>query len=83
VLEVRPKAGDTTDIQAADRLIAVGQGVENQADLKVIQKIAQALKAEVKIFYSCILSFIFSNSIRLPRFFIYGVKFFFISTIAY
>jgi len=47
VLEVRPKAGDTTDIQAADRLIAVGQGVENQADLEVIRKIAQALKAEI------------------------------------
>ncbi len=47
VLEVRGKTTDTADIQAADRLIAVGQGVENQEYLKVIEKIAQALKAEV------------------------------------
>ncbi len=47
LLEVRAKTGDTTDIQAADRLLVVGQGVENQEALELIETIARALKAEV------------------------------------
>jgi Electron transfer flavoprotein, alpha subunit len=46
LLETKAKAGDA-DIQAADRLLVVGQGVENQEDLKMIEAIARALKAEV------------------------------------
>lgn len=47
LLGVTAKAGDTTDIQAANRLLVVGQGVENQEDLKMIEAIARALKAEM------------------------------------
>lgn len=45
VLEVQAKVGDMTDIQAADRLIAIGQGVEDKEQLEAIEKIAQALNA--------------------------------------
>ncbi|HZK87067.1 MAG TPA: electron transfer flavoprotein subunit alpha/FixB family protein [Syntrophomonas sp.] len=47
VLEVRPKAGDSVDIEAADILVAVGQGVENKADLAQVEAIAKALGGEV------------------------------------
>ncbi|MEN6390208.1 MAG: electron transfer flavoprotein subunit alpha/FixB family protein [Syntrophomonas sp.] len=47
LLEVREKAGDSVDIEAADILVVVGQGVENQQDLSLIQQIAKALGAEV------------------------------------
>ena len=47
VLEVKPKAGDSVDIEAADILVAVGQGVENQADLALVEAIAKALGGEV------------------------------------
>lgn len=45
VLEVKAKAADAVDIQAADKLIAVGQGVEDQEDLLMVDKVAQALGA--------------------------------------
>lgn len=47
VLEVRSKAGDMVDIQGAERLVIVGQGVENQGDLSFVEQIAKALGAEI------------------------------------
>lgn len=47
VLEVKPKAGDSVDIEAADILVAIGQGVENQGDLVQVEAIAKALGGEV------------------------------------
>ncbi|MEN6389679.1 MAG: electron transfer flavoprotein subunit alpha/FixB family protein [Syntrophomonas sp.] len=47
VLEVRSKAGDMVDIQGAERLVIVGQGVENQADLSIVEQVAKALGAEI------------------------------------
>lgn len=47
VLEVKSKAGDSVDIEAADILVAVGQGMENQADLSKVEAIAKALGGEV------------------------------------
>lgn len=47
VLEVRSKAGDTVDIQAAERLVIVGQGVENQGDLSFVEQIAGVWGAEI------------------------------------
>lgn len=47
VVEVKEKAADSVDIQAADRLIVVGQGIENQEQLALVEKIARALDAEV------------------------------------
>ena len=47
MLEVKPKAGDSVDIEAADILVAVGQGVENQGDLVQVEAIAKALGGEV------------------------------------
>jgi len=46
LLETRRKAGDTVDLQAAERLVIVGQGVENQGDLTTVDKVAKALSAE-------------------------------------
>lgn len=47
LLEVREKTGDSVNIEAADILVVVGQGVEDQQDLPLIQQIAEALGAEV------------------------------------
>lgn len=47
VLEVKSKAGDSVDIEAADILVAVGQGLENQGDLPQVEAIAKALGGEV------------------------------------
>lgn len=47
VLEVKAKAADSVDIQSADKLIAVGQGVEDKEDLALVDRIAQALGAKV------------------------------------
>ena len=47
VLEVKSKAGDSVDIEAADILVAVGQGMENQGDLAKVEAIAKALGGEV------------------------------------
>lgn len=47
LLEIREKAGDSVDIEAADILVIVGQGVENREALPLIQQIAKALGAEV------------------------------------
>lgn len=47
LLEVREKAQDSVDIEAAALLVVVGQGVESQEDLPLINTIARALGAEV------------------------------------
>lgn len=47
LLEIREKAKDSVDIEAADILVVVGQGVENREALPLIQQIAKALGAEV------------------------------------
>ncbi|NMC27480.1 MAG: electron transfer flavoprotein subunit alpha/FixB family protein [Syntrophomonadaceae bacterium] len=47
LVETRSKAGDTVDLQAAERLVVVGQGVEDQSDLALVEQVAQALKAEI------------------------------------
>ncbi len=47
LVEIRGKGGDTVDLQAAERLVVVGQGVEDQSDLVLVEQVAQALKAEI------------------------------------
>ncbi len=47
VIEVKSKGGDSVDIEAADILVAVGQGLENQGDLAKVEAIAKALGGEV------------------------------------
>lgn len=47
VLEVKAKGGDSVDIEAADILVAIGQGVENKDDLATVEAIAKALGGEV------------------------------------
>jgi len=47
VIDVKSKAGDSVDIEAADILVAVGQGMENQGDLSKVEAIAKALGGEV------------------------------------
>jgi electron transfer flavoprotein alpha subunit len=46
VLETRSKIGDDVDIEAADILVVVGQGVE-QADIVLAESIAKALGGEI------------------------------------
>jgi len=47
LIETREKAGDSADIEAAEILVVVGQGVENKDDLPTIMQIAKALGGEV------------------------------------
>jgi electron transfer flavoprotein alpha subunit len=47
VVEVMPKVKDSVDIEAAEVLVAVGQGLESQDDLPMVEKLAKALKGEV------------------------------------
>jgi electron transfer flavoprotein alpha subunit len=47
LLETRSKAGGLVDIQEAERLVIVGQGVEKQEYLAVVEKIARSLGAVV------------------------------------
>lgn len=47
LLDTHGKTGDTVDLQAAERLVVVGQGVEDHADLAIAEQVAQALKAEI------------------------------------
>lgn len=46
-IESKPKAGDSVDIEAAEVLVAIGQGLEDQADLKTVESIAKKLGGEV------------------------------------
>lgn len=47
ILEVKAKTGDSVDIEAAEVLVAVGQGMKNQGDLAKVAAIAKALGGEV------------------------------------
>jgi electron transfer flavoprotein alpha subunit len=47
IVEIKAKSGDQVNIEEADRIIAVGQGVENKEDLTMIEMIAKKLKAEI------------------------------------
>lgn len=47
LVEVRSKAGDSVDIEAAEILVVVGQGMESQDDLPLAQELAQKLGGEV------------------------------------
>jgi len=47
LIETRGKAGDSVDIEAAEILVVVGQGVESQENLPIIREIAKKLGAEV------------------------------------
>lgn len=46
-IESKPKAGDSVDIEAVEVLVAIGQGLEDQADLKTVESIAKKLGGEV------------------------------------
>lgn len=47
LVETRTKEGDTVDIDAANILLTVGQGLEKKEDLLIVDKIAKALGGEV------------------------------------
>lgn len=47
VLEFRSRAGDSVDIEAAEVLVAVGQGLNSQDDLPAVESLAQKLGGEV------------------------------------
>jgi len=47
VLETRIKSGDNVDIQAAERMVVVGQGLENQNNLEFVDNIAKSLGAVI------------------------------------
>ncbi|SHG51875.1 electron transfer flavoprotein alpha subunit apoprotein [Thermosyntropha lipolytica DSM 11003] len=47
VLEVKAKETDTVDIAAADKLVAVGQGLNSKEDLPMIEELAKKIGAEV------------------------------------
>lgn len=47
VLETRSRSGDNVDIEAADVLMVVGQGMESREDLVKVQAIAKALGGEI------------------------------------
>ena len=47
LVEVRSKASDSVDIEAAEILVVVGQGMESQDDLPLAQELAKKLGGEV------------------------------------
>lgn len=47
LIDTREKSGDSVDIEAAETLVVVGQGVERKEDLPAIMRIAKALGGEV------------------------------------
>jgi len=47
VVEVRPKAGEPVHLGAAGRVVGVGRGFADQADLRLAQELATALGAEL------------------------------------
>lgn len=47
VLEFKPRAGDSVDIEAAEVLVAVGQGLNSQDDLPAVEELAKKLGGEV------------------------------------
>jgi electron transfer flavoprotein alpha subunit len=47
VLEFKSRAGDSVDIEAAEVLVAVGQGLNSQEDLPAVEELAKKLGGEV------------------------------------
>lgn len=47
VLEVREKQSDAVDIEAAEVLLVLGQGLDNQNDIPLFEDLAKAIGAEV------------------------------------
>ncbi len=47
VLEERAKVGDTANIESANILVAVGQGLKSENDMLIIKELAEALGAEI------------------------------------
>ena len=47
IVEVRPKVKDSVDIEAAEVLVAVGQGMESSYDLPMVEDLAKILKGAV------------------------------------
>ncbi|WP_054694119.1 electron transfer flavoprotein subunit alpha/FixB family protein [Syntrophomonas palmitatica] len=47
LVEVKQKGGDTVDIEAAEVLVAVGQGLNSQDDLPMVEELARKLGGEV------------------------------------
>jgi len=47
LLEVKTKAGDSVDIEAAEVLVAVGQGLNSKDDLAMVEELAKLLGGEV------------------------------------
>lgn len=47
IVEVKTKAADTVDIAAAEKLVAVGQGLNSKDDLLMIEELAKKIGAEV------------------------------------
>ncbi|MBN2517080.1 MAG: electron transfer flavoprotein subunit alpha/FixB family protein [Deltaproteobacteria bacterium] len=47
VVEVMPKVKDSVDIEAAEVLVVVGQGLESQDDLPMVENMAKTLKGEI------------------------------------
>ena len=47
VLEFKSRAGDSVDIEAAEVLIAVGQGLNSKDDLSAVEELAKKLGGEV------------------------------------
>jgi electron transfer flavoprotein alpha subunit len=47
VREIRPKPPSSFDLAAAKRVVGVGRGLKDQDDLKMIEKLAESLEAEI------------------------------------
>jgi len=47
LLEVKTKAGDSVDVEAAEVLVAVGQGLNSKDDLAMVEELAKLLGGEV------------------------------------
>lgn len=47
LLEVKTKAGDSVDIEAAEVLVAIGQGLNSKDDLAMVEELAKLLGGEV------------------------------------
>lgn len=47
IVETRDKSGDSADIEAAEVLVAVGQGLNSKDDLPMVEALAKALGGEI------------------------------------
>lgn len=46
-LETRPRAGESVNLSAAKRVVAIGRGIEKQENIKQVQELAALLEAEL------------------------------------